>query len=290
MIRKRLAIALMAIASCRVRHSQTAAGTRAFEAVSIKPSPPPGRSMMQGTRGGPGTRDPGLFTTENFSVSNLLQMAYSVDWYRISGPEWMKDARFNIAARVPAGATQQQLRLMLQTMLVERFGLKVHHESKEAPGYALVAAKNGPRFTPSSKATTAADDGQSLPDTPPAIGPPTLDKDGFPIIPAGSRVSARGGPDGRRTQKFDNESMEEFAHTLSENVGRPVKDATGLKGEYDFTLRWVADQAGREADDVAPRPTIFEALQQQLGLKLEPAKTQIDVLVIDHIEKTPTEN
>jgi hypothetical protein len=76
---KRLAIALMAIAFCGVAHSQTAAGAPEFDAVSIKPSPPPGRIMIQGTRGGPGTRDPGLFTTENFSVSNLLEVAYGVE-------------------------------------------------------------------------------------------------------------------------------------------------------------------------------------------------------------------
>jgi len=172
---------------------------------------------------------------------------------------------------------------------VERFGLKVHHEKKKLPGYDLVVAKSGPRVTP-SKATTPADNYHSLPDTPPVLGPPALDKEGFPILLPGSGVTMRGALGGRRTQRFDRKSMQELAGMLAGNVGRPVKDATGLKGEYDFVLRWVADSAGPVSGDAAPGPTILAAIQQQLGLKLEPSKTQVDILVIDHLDKTPTEN
>lgn len=209
-------------------------------------------------------------------------------WSGIRSPDrngWAH--HFDIDARVPPGATKQDLRLMLQKMLAERFGLKLHHEKKEVLGYNLEVAKNGPRLTPSPPAAAPADTDHTLPDA--FRGPPTLDKDGFPVIPPGSGVTARGALGGRRTQRFTRKSMPQLAEMLAGNLGRPVHDATGLAGEYDFLLRWVADSGASHSDD-APGPNLFVAIQQQLGLKLAAAKTPIDVLVIDHVEKTPTEN
>ena len=94
---------------------------------------------------------------------------------------------------------------------------------------------------------------------------------------------------GRRiAQPFYDATMDRFAAYLANSIGRPVNDATGLKGKYDFNLKWVLDWGGPPTDDSSP--TIFEALQQQLGMKLESKKGMVDILVVDHVEKTPTEN
>jgi uncharacterized protein (TIGR03435 family) len=242
--------------------------------------------MIQGASGGPGTRDPSLFRAQNFGLFALIQMAYDVEGYQISGPDWMLSTWFDISATVPAGATKEEFKLMLQRMLAERFGLKVHQEQTEAHGYELVVAKRGPRLTASAK----TNDDTSLPKALPSFGPPTYDKNGFPVIAPGSGISKRGGIGGRTTARYTHETMRRFASELSFEVGGPVKDATGLKGEYDFMLRWVSSRSASDSDDPPGGPTVFEAVEKQLGLRLAPSKIRVTTLVIDHVEKTPTEN
>ena len=173
---------------------------------------------------------------------------------------------------------------MQQNLLAERFKMTFHHEQREAPSYDLVVAKNG------AKMKEAEPPPPEDPDAPkPAAAPPArkVDKDGFPILAPGRQWNAA--MDGNRwTQRVTDASMGNFARYLANMVGQPVNDATGLKGKYDFILKWIG-YPGRPIDDDSG-PNIFEALQAQLGLKLESKKTMVDVLVIDHIEKTPTEN
>ena len=285
----RYALAFVTICAAALS-AQTPAGGPAFEAVSIKASPPStGRGMIQGATGGPGTRDPGLYRTQNYGLFALIQTAYHVEGYQISGPDWMLATWFDIDARVPAGATRQEFQLMLQRMLAERFGLKVHREEKEVAGYDLVVAKNGPRLTPSAKTDEAAGD-HPLPNSVPVFGPRTYDKDGFPIIEPGSGVSKRGGPGGRTTARYTRETMGKLVSDLSFEAGRPVKDSTGLEGEYDFLLRWVSSRNASNSDDAPTGPTIFEALEKQAGLRLVATKIRVNLLVIDHLEKAPTDN
>jgi len=270
-------IAIIAIIVLASAEAQTQ-----FEVASIKPALP--GEVNQFWSGGPGTRDPGLFNCQNVDLADLVVMAYDIPWYRFSGLDWMRSTRFNISAKIPEGTTKEQFKLMQQNLLTERFKMTLHHQQKEMQGYDLVAAKGGPnmnRIKPSPD-PPPADDPNAYAALP---GPPQVDKDGFPIPPPqrGWRTVHAGR---RITQPCTDATMERVAGFLASAVGRPVNDATALKGKYDFVLKWVLE--GPVTEDSSP--TIFEALQQQLGLKLESKKEMVDVLVVDHIEKAPTEN
>ena len=126
-----------------------------FVAASIKPAAPMANGrMMIGMRGGPGTPSPGQMTFNNVSLAQIMQRAYDVKSYQISGPDWMSSARFDISAKVPAGATKAQSNVMLQNLLADRFKLVLHHSTKESPIYVLLVAKGGPKLKESAKEST----------------------------------------------------------------------------------------------------------------------------------------
>ncbi len=211
-------------------------------------------------------------------------MAYGLQRYQLSAPDWLGDDRFDIVAKVPEGATKEQFATMLRDLLTSRFKLATHHEEKEIQAYELVVSKNGPKLEES------VDDSQSAPGTHEATSRATLGPDGFPVLPAG-RSSAMVMMKGRARMRMAKTSMEQLAARLSSQVSCPVTDATGLKGKYDFTLSWVSQiLQAQDGDADSPGPDIFGALQQQIGLKLESKKAPVDVLVVDRIEKLPTEN
>jgi uncharacterized protein (TIGR03435 family) len=286
-----------------------------FEVASIKPSLPPGSGPGRfGIEGGPGTRDPGRLTGSHATLSFLLTYAYDVRRNQLSGvQEWMDRDMFDFAANVPEGATKEQVKAMLQNLLIDRFKLAVHRETKEVPIYALVVAKGGSKLKPA--------------ETPPAAS--ASPKEGAqPVGPARFHMGADGCPDGvpMRAAAGDtrqgymlfingracliamNQTTNWVAEMLAPHIGRQVVDMTGLEGEYAFRLRF--DPGGRVmTGPVAPPPPgggdgaarvptpdadqfpdIFTAVQEQLGLKLESRKGPVDLLVIDHLEKTPTEN
>lgn len=272
-----------------------------FEVATIKPSPPqPMGRMFMGTRGGPGTDDPGRFTCTNCSLTVLLTAAYDVQRFQISGPPTLESERFEVVAKVPGGATKEQFRLMLQSLLADRFKLKLHHETKDLPLYELVVAKGGPKLKESAPPSEAPADSRQ----PAPPGQMRTDKDGYPVLPPGRGPIMAITP-GHARLRGDQETMEQFARRLSNMVARPVKDATGLTGKYDFELSFAPDMSSMMMGPMPPPggdgpgpvsapqdsgPTIFTALQEQLGLKLEQKKGSVDTLVIDHVEKTPTEN
>jgi uncharacterized protein (TIGR03435 family) len=247
-----------------------------FEVASVKPGLPPDVALQgrRGMRGGPGTTDPTRFVCENLTLWHLLRFAYNIDQQRISGSSWMQMMRYNIEARVPPGATRDQLKLMLQALLAERFKLAAHFEKKEMQIYELTVAKNGPKMKESN-----AD-----PSVPPTTPPP-------PAVFMG-----RIGPDKR--------TMEELAQALSGFMGHPVIDKTGLKAKYDADLYYGGpdvfagvpgsppprDPLDAGAAGRSDGPDFFDAVRMQLGLELKPKKALIDVLVVDHAEKVPTEN
>jgi uncharacterized protein (TIGR03435 family) len=115
------------------------------------------------------------------------------------------------------------------------------------------------------------------------------DAEGFPVLPPGRAPMMMMLTGGHATARHTAETMEDFAVSLSMLVHKPVTDATGLSGKYDFTLHWIAEGFGPSAADDAG-PTLFRALPEQLGLKLESKKGMVEMLVVDHVEKTPTEN
>lgn len=286
---------------------QSADAPVAFEVASVKASPPPdGRGMRVGCNGGPGSKDPGRITCTNMNLANLVTMAYGIAHYLLSGLSPADSERFEIAAKLPEGATKDQVKLMWQNLLAERFKLTVHHENKEISGYELVVAKGGLKVKESAPPPPATDDVAS-PAPPRPDGPPKfqLDKDGFPDLPAG-RGASMIMMNGKARWRASDETMEQLASMLGAQLGQPVKDATGLKGKYDFTLSWANESfgGGRGSAVAGPEggapaaafaepdngPTLLQAIQSQLGVKLEQKKTPVEILVVDHVEKVPTEN
>jgi uncharacterized protein (TIGR03435 family) len=283
-----------------------------FEVASIKPSDMPGgRGVIRvGPQGGPGSGDPGRVNYMFSTIRDLLVNAYDVKRYQISGgPGWVDSERFDIVAKVPEGATREQVRVMLQNLLAERFKLALHRETKELPMYALVVSGKGSRLKPSTATETSSP--PPLP-PPPGKGGLKIGADGCPEMPP--VPSGRAGnfmimtPSGA-CMISNGQTLEGLATQLSNQFDRPVIDQTGLKGKYDFKLRYDpastpggrgGPMMGAMVKDGGPPdrivaegdqpPAIFNALQEQLGLKLEAKKGPVELLVIDHVEKTPTEN
>ena len=173
---------------------------------------------------------------------------------------------------------------MMQSLLEERFKMAVHRESRDVPVYELVIAKGGHKLKEVTEPAPA-----------PPPGPP-VDKDGFPNIPGGNGMRLL--PDRGRIQ-FRGQTMVNVAHFISTQVDRPVLNATGLSGRYALTLSWyrvrpatppINTGSVSTIGEPLAGPTIFEALQDQLGLKLQPTKGTIEMVVIDRVDKKPIEN
>jgi len=270
-----------------------------FEVASVKVHPRPVGNGPQrvGTSGGPGSGDPTRYSMANMSAANLITTAYRIRRYQLSAPDWITGFggdTFDIEARLAEGTSKEQLSLMVQRLLAERFGLKAHFEKKEMPTYDLVVAKGGPTFQQAAPPPAEEKNAGSR-----AAGQPKImiDKDGFPLFPRGD------GPglikmNGKARLRDVGETMDLFASECSVEVGRPVTNATGLTGKYDFELTWVPDRgmdggplpAGAEPASAPSGPTFLEAVQQQLGLRLDAKKGLVDILVVDHMEKRPAEN
>jgi uncharacterized protein (TIGR03435 family) len=262
--------------ACLVLQGQTSNPT--FDAASIRPATPLGPMGTRSDRnGGPGTTDPGIYTCKNCPVYWVLSEAYKLQDFEFSGPDWIKSTRFDFMAKVPAGATKETFQLMLQNLLAERFKLAAHREKKTLPAYELTVGRNGEKFQ------------QAPPDAPQQDGPMgkmKADRDGFPILAAGTTMAVI---PGHARIRSDNQPIEWFADMLSGQLDSPVIDATGLKAKYFFMVSWAWEQGTADTRN-AYLSALIDAVQQQLGLKLQQKKAPVDVLVVDHMEKTPTEN
>lgn len=309
-----LGAGLIISATCAA-FGQTPEETPSFEVASVKPAAPQGMGMVRvRASGGPGTPDPGQLNYENVSLKNILMNAYGVKGYQISGPKWLDSERFDIMAKIPKGATKEQFRLMLQNLLAERFKLTLHHETKDLPMYSLVVAKGGTKMKESVE-----DESTNAPPPPPGSDGAAMPRmkvgaDGMPQLPpgAGKNGMMMMVMNGRLRMVGNHRPISALTEMLGNQIGFPVVDATGLTANYDFTLDFAPDGTngpmgmmppappqheigggGGAPVGVAPEaggPTIFAAVQEQLGLKLEQKKGPVDLLVIDHLEKTPTEN
>jgi uncharacterized protein (TIGR03435 family) len=230
----------------------------------------------------------------------VISTAFDVKAYQVNGPAWLDSERYDIIAKVAPGATEEQVNVMWQNLLKERFGLVVHHDSKEFQVEELQVAKGGPKF----KETALAPD--TLLATPPS-GPPKLDKNGFLDVQGrGMMMMMRTGPTGPNAQLVGKaQTMAELTKLLGNQLNHPVVDKTGLTGKYDFQVEYTPDlsglpigpagadgHSGAAASDTASEPgsTLAAAIQQQLGLKLSSSKAKLDVIAIDKAEKVPTEN
>ena len=285
-----------------------------FEAASVRQTTASGRMSMGGVRkGGPGSSDPGRIVYEAVPLVRLLLDAYEIDADQLSGPGWATtfggaDTRYDVQAVLPAGADARQIAEMLRNLLIERFHIVVHRQQRQSAGYALVAARSGPLLSPSRGPVSAADRGVAGPggeyklDTPATDAFPPL----FPWAKFGASTR-----DGVIRMRFRDFAMPELASHLSFILAARVVDDTSLRSSYDFTFKFAPPERGMaevRAIAGAPRdrhlmyinapdesqlacvPTLSSALEKQLGLKLEARRVPVDVLVIDHANKTPDEN
>ena len=254
-------------------HGQT------FDAASVKTAVPLEPLGMRVERnGGPGTGDPERYSCHNCSLYMMVFDAYEIRVpAKLASPDWLQNVRFDFDTKLPAGATAAQFHAMLQNLLAERFKLAVHREKREMPVYELAVAKNGPKFkesVPKEGALAGAPAGQVK-----------TDGDGYPILAAGTSMAAVGG---HARMRSENQTMDWFAGMLANQLGSLVVDATGLKGKYDFVLSWVVEERNGSPD--MSGPDLVTALQSELGLKVERKKGMVEVLVVDHAEKTPGGN
>jgi uncharacterized protein (TIGR03435 family) len=265
----------------QAQNTTTVAPTYEFETASIKPN------KSDRFRFRPGFTVDG-FRASNATVQLLIRQAYGVDEYDLSGiPDWLNSERYDVEAKMDPSVADalsklnpEQLKLarkqMLQTLMAKRFNLKVHRETKDEPVYFLVIEKNGPKLQ-------NAKTGNASP-LPNADGVRVQDKEQWQIVP---------GSDGGQKIRASSATMKSLGDWLNRQLSRPVLDKTGLNGTYDFTIEWMPDAASTPSPDAAnavtlpgiPGASLFTALQQQLGLKLDPGKSPIEVLMIDHVER-----
>jgi uncharacterized protein (TIGR03435 family) len=280
-------VSIAVLIACQL-FPQNATPAPSFEVASVRASTQQEKGPI-GTSGGPGTRDPERYTGRGMPLRLYLCVAFATAdcQQQISGPGWIDTEKYDVAANVPPRATKEQFQEMLQNLLVERFKLVLHHETKTLPVYELVIAKNGPKLK-ESLATPNAD--------PPPDGPPAKlekDPDGFPVLPLGRPgfVSSFG-PGQLSHWTARQQPMSALARSLSfpNAAGRQVIDKTGLTGKFDFTLAYDMRVPGAPATDDTPALILEDALEQQLGLKLVNARAPFDLVIIDRGEKVPTEN
>jgi uncharacterized protein (TIGR03435 family) len=204
-----------------------------------------------------------------------MQRAYDVKPEQVVGPNWLTTERYSITAKLPPKTTREECRLMLQSLLNERFQMRLHTEYRSFRVYYLVVSKNGSKLKPQAKLTPS--------DDPEQVRKSLLD--GL----AGMRAR-REALEFRATASFSIRAgtMADFVERLSPRLDRPVLDRTQLDGLYDFTVDWVADGAP-QTDDMPRGPSLFDALEEQLGLELKSATDQLQVLVIDAVQRIPVE-
>jgi len=238
--------------------------------------------------GGIGTSDPTHFAWHGAWLMNLVAEAFGVRAEDISGAAWLKvnRERYDILINIPEGATKEQFNVMLGNLLRDRFHLRFHIESKVVPAYALRVGKNGPKF----KEAVPRDDAK--------IPSEHVDAQGFPIPTPAFKGMLSLPHDGQTFIVGQDVPVADLARLLEHPGGpvrpedRPVIDETGLTAHYDFKIHFeyfrrpTAD-AGVAAD---PAPSALDAVEQQLGLKLESTTTSIPQLIVDSIDRDPTEN
>jgi uncharacterized protein (TIGR03435 family) len=248
------------------RFAITALAVAALSAQTQTPKPPAFEvaSVRPNSSGGPpgdipanSESSPGRFAMRDKPLRYILEWAYDLKDYQIVGPEWIKiDERYDIVANAPGPATNDQMRPMLQTLLTERFQMKSHFEKREMSVYALIPGKGEPKL-----------------------------KKTDPNAPQTINGGAAGGA------QFHNFPLSRLTFLLTRRMDRPVLDLTGLSGNFDYTvdISGLGRGMGSSGYDGEGR-SVFQAIQDDMGLKLEPRKWPVDVLVIDSVSKVPTQN
>jgi uncharacterized protein (TIGR03435 family) len=263
---RRALIVLLTVSNLAAAQAPDARPLPQFEVATIKRSAPVVDGRWTVTMGG----DPGRIDYQGLPLKILLSRAFNLKDDQISGPDWLDTERFDVTAKIPPSVSRDQVPAMLQALLVERFKIAFHHDKKEMGNYALVVSKNGLKLKEVAQ-------------------------------PAGAgRLFVRNGH--VETQG----SLASFADLISRLAARPVFDMTGLKASYDIHLEWTPEPgqgslfkgfpsppsqpSAEGANPERTGPSLFTAIQEQLGLKLESRKAPVDIVVIDQIQKVPAEN
>jgi uncharacterized protein (TIGR03435 family) len=268
---------LFGLASAQ-QHTEQTTEKSAFEVASIKPfDPDSARQMWTGM-----SVDAGMVRYTNISLKQCICTAYRVRDFQIEGPEWINDARFEITAKLAAGAPQSQIPEMLRGLLAERFKLSLRREIRERSVYALIVGKDGPKL---KRAQVKADS-----EAPTSLGPDGKPRPlmGYRFLPSGVLIQAPAA------------SLGSLAELLSRFTEQPVVDTTGLDGQYEFDLTFApestrnlspGDTVGPDGREVFSEPgtSMFNAVQAY-GLRLERRKAPMEMLTITHLERTPTGN
>jgi uncharacterized protein (TIGR03435 family) len=300
----RLIVRIVVLAPVVLIHGRAAyaqaPGKGEFEVASVKINAPQAgfHFAADAVSGGPGTADPGMFRCSKCSLATLIVKAFDLQPYQFPGRTSLTENTYDVLAKIPTGATGEEFSAMLQNLLKDRFGLTWHFQEKKMKGYHLVVAKNGPKLTESTGASMAAAGDQHR------SGPGESHNHSGAVV-FGSSASYRA----------VNRTTADLARVLSDQMSLPVDDETGLTGKYDISLRWsgAATTASRNHADGAfsgvghshdgggggpygqaadpSGPTLFDALQEQLGLRLVPADQALARLfVVDKVALRPTDN
>jgi uncharacterized protein (TIGR03435 family) len=221
-----------------------------FEVASIRPAGP-------GARGGGIEITPGgRFSATNVSLRALLKFGYGIRDFQIAQPpNWFDSMHYDVLAKAEREGGEDRMKIMVQSLLTERFELKLHRESKEMPAYVLTVSKNGAKIQSAKTGETGR-----------------VTRKGVGVIAGASASIAQLA-----------EALSDVALNGRYILDRPVLDRTGLSGVYDFVLSWTPEPSGSTPD--LSGPSLFTAVQEQLGLKLESQKAQVAIFVIDHVEK-----
>jgi uncharacterized protein (TIGR03435 family) len=299
-VRRIIKFAILASTLLVAANGQTS-GKAEFEVASIKVNAPQAgfHFAADAATGGPGTADPGMFRCSKCSLATLIIKAFNLQPYQFPGRTSLTESTYEIVAKIPTGATTEEFSAMLQNLLKDRFGLTWHFQEKKMKGYHLVVAKDGPMLKQSDVAS-----GPSAVEPHRSGQAESHNHSGAVVF--GTSASFRAA----------NQTTADLARILSDQIGLPIDDETGLQGKYDISLRWsgTATQSGNHAPGAwaggaghaghdggggdpsgaaadPSGPTLFAALQQQLGLKLVPAEQSVARLfVLDQVAQRPTEN
>jgi len=198
----------------------------------------------------------GQIVFTNLSLKRYIERAYNVKPFQVIGPDWMESVHFDITAKYPPATKEADRPVMLRTLLEDRFKLTVHRESKDMPGYLLVVAKGGFKLKP--------------------------------VEPGGSGTDSHGGR--VRVLTATKTSVAQVADLAARALGEVVIDKTGIDGVYDFEMRWTVDDQAPTGVETETAPSLFNALQETLGLRLQRQKVPVEMIVVDHVERVPTEN
>jgi uncharacterized protein (TIGR03435 family) len=263
-----------------------------FEVATVKPAAP--NAVAYAPRGGPGSNDPGQISYRGNSLRELIMAAFGLRRpEQLSGPDWLEKQRFDIVAKIPAGATKDQVDPMLRNLLAERFKMELHHEIRNLPIYELTVAKGGLRLRATSGPATSAAEPRpfkqgDLPQAPAGR---------WGLVPRACAKSDTPAPCGPAQVLGNAQGMADIAEMVTSLLGRLAVDKTAVKGAYDYTLDFapgsinipIAEAGGAPAPEDS-YPDFIVAMERQMGIKIDGKTGPADVIVIDHAQRTPTGN